>query len=54
MATRTITNRRSANLVEDLEEEGEDKDRVLVDQPIVDAQTAATQSHTRVEHHALV
>jgi hypothetical protein len=54
MATRTITNRRSANLVDDLEEEGEDKDRVLVDRPIVDAQTAATQSHTRVEHHALV
>ena len=54
MATRIITNRRSANLVEDLEEEGEDKDKVLVDQLIVDAQTAATQSHTRAEHHALV
>jgi hypothetical protein len=54
MAVRIITNRRSANLVEDSEEEGVDKDRVLVDQHIVDAQTAATQSHTHAEHHALV
>jgi hypothetical protein len=54
MATRIITNRRSANLVEDLEEEGEDKDKVLVDQPLVDAQTVAIQFHTYAGHHALV
>ena len=37
-----------------MEEEGEDKDRVLVDQPLVAAQSADTQFRILVEHHALV
>ncbi len=37
-----------------MEEEGEDKDRVLVDQPLVDVQSVDTQFHILAEHHALV
>jgi hypothetical protein len=37
-----------------LEEEGEDKDRVLVDQPLVAAQSVDIQLHTPAERHALV
>jgi len=37
-----------------LEEEGEDKDRVLVDPPFVAAQSVDTQFRILVEHHALV
>jgi hypothetical protein len=37
-----------------LEEEEEDKDRVLVDQSLVDAQSVDTQFRILVEHHALV
>jgi len=39
---------------EDLEEEGEDKDRVSVVHPHVVAQAADTVFRILVEHHALV
>jgi len=39
---------------EGLEEEGEDRDRVLVDQHLVAVQSADTQFRILVEHHALV
>jgi len=37
-----------------LEEEEADKDRVLVDHPLVDVQSVDTQFHILAEHHALV
>ena len=37
-----------------LEEEGEDKDRVLVDQHLVAVQAVDTAFRILVEHHALV
>jgi hypothetical protein len=37
-----------------LEEEGEDKDRVLVVHPLVAVQSVDTQFRMLVEHHALV
>ena len=39
---------------EGLEEEGEDKDRVLVVHPLVVVQSADTAFRILVEHHALV
>jgi hypothetical protein len=37
-----------------LEEEGEDKDRVLVDHPLVDALSVDIQFHILAEHHVLL
>jgi len=41
-------------LVEDLEEDGEDLDKALVDQHPADVQTVVIQFHIQEEHHAPV